>query len=116
MESRQWDDIAYNFLVGGDGAVYEGRGWDKEGAHTKGYNKRSICIAFIGTFNKILPPLRQLSATKMLIEQGIKENKLHPNYKLFGHRQLIPSESPGKALFEIIKKWPHWSNETENYY
>lgn len=36
MESRSWDDIAYNFLVGGDGAVYEGRGWDKQGAHTKG--------------------------------------------------------------------------------
>lgn len=36
MESRNWDDIAYNFLVGGDGAVYEGRGWHKQGAHTKG--------------------------------------------------------------------------------
>ncbi|KAJ6640718.1 Peptidoglycan-recognition protein LC, partial [Pseudolycoriella hygida] len=35
MESQGWDDIGYNFLVGGDGAVYEGRGWDKEGAHTK---------------------------------------------------------------------------------
>ncbi|XP_035785870.1 peptidoglycan-recognition protein LE-like isoform X4 [Anopheles albimanus] len=29
-------DIGYNFLVGGDGQVYEGRGWNKQGAHTKG--------------------------------------------------------------------------------
>lgn len=36
MESKNWDDIGYNFLVGGDGEVYEGRGWDKQGAHTKG--------------------------------------------------------------------------------
>lgn len=36
MESRNWDDIGYNFMVGGDGDVYEGRGWDKQGAHTKG--------------------------------------------------------------------------------
>lgn len=36
MESRNWWDIAYNFLIGGDGAVYEGRGWDSEGSHTKG--------------------------------------------------------------------------------
>lgn len=36
MESKNWDDIAYNFIVGGDGAVYEGRGWEKQGAHTKG--------------------------------------------------------------------------------
>lgn len=36
IESKSWDDIGYNFLVGGDGSVYEGRGWDKQGAHTKG--------------------------------------------------------------------------------
>lgn len=36
MESKGWDDIGYNFMIGGDGAVYEGRGWDSQGAHTKG--------------------------------------------------------------------------------
>lgn len=115
IESNGWDDIGYNFLVGGDGAVYEGRGWDKEGAHTRGYNKRSICIAFIGTFNKVIPTQRQIKAAQLLIEQGIKDNKLDPNYKLHGHRQLIPSESPGLALYEIIKKWPHWSEVPDNY-
>lgn len=25
-------DITYNFLIGGDGAVYEGVGWNKEGS------------------------------------------------------------------------------------
>lgn len=36
MDSMNWDDIGYNFLVGGDGNVYEGRGWLKQGSHTKG--------------------------------------------------------------------------------
>lgn len=36
IESRSWDDIGYNWLIGGDGQVYEGRGWNKQGAHTKG--------------------------------------------------------------------------------
>lgn len=40
----------FSFLIGGDGKVYEGRGWHKEGAHTYRYNKNSIGIAFIGTF------------------------------------------------------------------
>lgn len=111
MESQGWDDIGYNFLVGGDGSAYEGRGWDKEGAHTKGFNKRSICIAFIGTFNKVIPPQRQLIAAQMLIDQGVKMGKLEPDYQLYGHRQLIPSESPGAALYDIIKKWPHWTEE-----
>jgi len=40
MESRLWDDIGYNFLIGGDGAIYEGRGWDKQGAHTIGNHNK----------------------------------------------------------------------------
>lgn len=113
MESRGWDDIGYNFLVGGDGAVYIGRGWNKQGAHTKGYNAKSICIAFIGTFNKIVPPDRQLQAAQRLIKEGVKIKKLDENYRLLGHRQLIGTESPGATLFEIIKTWPNWSNNTE---
>lgn len=110
IESQGWDDIGYNFLVGGDGAAYEGRGWNKEGAHTKGFNKKSICIAFIGTFNKVKPPEKQLKAAQLLIEEGIRLKKLSQNYRLYGHRQLIASESPGETLYDIIKKWPHWSD------
>ncbi|XP_011698087.1 PREDICTED: peptidoglycan-recognition protein LC-like, partial [Wasmannia auropunctata] len=51
IESRQWSDIAYNFLVGGDGLAYVGRSWDYVGAHSFGFNSKSIGISFIGTFN-----------------------------------------------------------------
>ena len=37
-----WDDIGYSFMIGGDGSVFEGRGWDRVGAHTYGFNKRSL--------------------------------------------------------------------------
>ena len=60
IETRKWSDIAYNFLVGGDGLAYEGRGWDQVGAHTYGYNIKSIGIALVGTFMKELPPNRQV--------------------------------------------------------
>lgn len=116
MESRNWDDIGYNFLVGGDGNVYEGRGWDKQGAHTKGFNVDSICIAFIGTFNSILPPPRQIETAKLLIETGVMEKNVREDYKLYGHRQLAPFESPGAVLFENIKTWPHWANDREDLY
>lgn len=39
---KGWSDIGYNFLVGEDGSVYEGRGWTTVGAHCYGYNSRSI--------------------------------------------------------------------------
>lgn len=112
MESNGWDDIGYNFLVGGDGAVYEGRGWNKEGAHTKGYNRQSICIAFIGLFNTLVPSERQLKAAEILIQMGVDDKKLASDYKLYGHRQLMATQSPGTALYNIIKTWTHWSNQS----
>ena len=39
-----------SFLVGEDGNGYEGRGWDKVGAHTPGFNDRGIAISVIGSF------------------------------------------------------------------
>lgn len=48
MDLQQFDDIAYNFLVGGDGQTYEGRSWDLVGAFARGVNNKSLGIAFIG--------------------------------------------------------------------
>lgn len=106
MESRHWDDIAYNFLIGGDGLVYEGRAWDKVGAHTKGFNAKSIGVAFIGDFNKEKPSENSL---KSLLEEGVKNGKLANDYKLLGQLQLSGGNSPGEALYNDIKTWDHWS-------
>lgn len=35
---KDWPDIGFNYIVGEDGNIYEGRGWDEVGAHTKGHN------------------------------------------------------------------------------
>jgi hypothetical protein len=110
IESRGWADIAYNFLIGGDGAVYVGRGWDVQGAHTKGYNK-GIGIAFIGTFNTILPNNKSLNAIKLILNEGVKLGKITEDYKLYAHRQLAPFESPGAKFFELIKTWDHWTKD-----
>ncbi|XP_030570294.1 peptidoglycan-recognition protein LC isoform X5 [Drosophila novamexicana] len=109
MDGWNWDHIGYNFLVGGDGMVYEGRGWDSQGAHTLGYNSDSIGISFIGTFIKIHPTDEQLQACKLLLEEGVRLKKLVPDYKLYGHRQLSATESPGEILYSIIQTWPHWT-------
>ncbi|XP_032290489.1 peptidoglycan-recognition protein SC2 isoform X7 [Drosophila virilis] len=111
MDGWNWDHIGYNFLVGGDGMVYEGRGWDSQGAHTLGYNSDSIGISFIGTFIKIHPTDEQLQACKLLLEEGVRLKKLVPDYKLYGHRQLSATESPGEILYSIIQTWPHWTKK-----
>ncbi|QCW80528.1 N-acetylmuramoyl-L-alanine amidase [Streptomyces sp. S6] len=48
MDSNGWSDIGYNFLVDTAGRIYEGRGWNNEGAHTSGYNRSHIAVCFIG--------------------------------------------------------------------
>lgn len=40
-----------SFIIGGDGSVFEGRGWGVMGAHAKGSNHDSLGVAFLGNFN-----------------------------------------------------------------
>lgn len=38
QETNRWADIGYHFLIGENGKVYEGRGWDRQAAHSPGWN------------------------------------------------------------------------------
>ncbi|XP_013111332.1 peptidoglycan recognition protein isoform X2 [Stomoxys calcitrans] len=110
IETRGWDDIGYNFLIGCDGNVYEGRGWGVEGAHTFKYNNLSIGISFIGCFIQKLPSPRALEACKNLLKLGVEEGHLTTNFKLLGHRQCMSTQSPGNTLYDEIKTWEHFQD------
>lgn len=109
LHMEKWRDIGYNFLIGGNGLIYEGRGWQKKGKVIEGGNSRSITIAFIGTFDTILPAMKQIMAGKLLIALGVDKGFIEQNYTLFGHRQLSNSKNPGRALFRELKTWVHWA-------
>lgn len=112
MRECGWAVIGCNFIVGGDGSVYESRGWLYKGAHTKEYNEKSIGIALLGTFDEIVPPKRQLLAVQKLIKEGFKLKMIAKDYRLYGHRQIRPQfNNPGLTLYKIIQKWNHWSAE-----
>jgi peptidoglycan hydrolase-like protein with peptidoglycan-binding domain len=55
MDSNGWDDIGYNFLVDRAGRVYEGRGWNIQGAHATGHNVTHIGVCFIGRDGEATP-------------------------------------------------------------
>ncbi|ALC43625.1 PGRP-LF, partial [Drosophila busckii] len=109
MNSLGFTDIGYNFLVGGDGQVYVGRGWHAQGQHVRGYGAVSISIAFIGTFVNVKPAEQQVQAAKRLMEEGVRLHKLHTDYHIYAHRQLSATESPGEKLFTLMQHWPRWS-------
>ncbi|XP_011695184.1 PREDICTED: peptidoglycan-recognition protein 2-like [Wasmannia auropunctata] len=111
MDINNWDDIGYSFVIGGDGNVYEGVGWIVEGAHTYGYNKKSIGIAFIGNFQNKDAPQRMLNIAHQLIECGKSQGILRNSVRVLGARQVTSTASPGAHLFRQIKDWPEWRNE-----
>ncbi|XP_020782553.1 peptidoglycan recognition protein 5 [Boleophthalmus pectinirostris] len=102
MQNKHYDDIGYNFLVGEDGTVYEGRGWGVMGAHTKGHNKDSLGIAFMGNFTDESPSLKALTSVKQLLEAGVAQGFLLPEFLLFGHRDLGNTECPGAKLYSAL--------------
>jgi N-acetylmuramoyl-L-alanine amidase len=102
-------DIPYNFLVGGDGSVYEGRGWGVTGAHTKGLNSKTVGISFIGNFEVGSPPGPQLAAVGRLVRLGVRLNEIRPDYILFPHRQLLNTASA--QFLNTLRTWDHWKDK-----
>lgn len=113
IESRKWDDIMYNFLIGCDGNIYEGRGWNVVGAHTRKYNRKSVGISFIGCFNDKLPTEKAIKQIQPLIDCGIKMGAIRHDYTLLAHCQCSNFKSPGRVLYEELKTWKNWSDSVQ---
>ncbi|XP_069701774.1 peptidoglycan-recognition protein LA-like [Periplaneta americana] len=107
-------DIGYSFVIGGDGNVYEGRGWDATNMHTGFVKRCNIGISLIGNFVHDTPTNGQLEALKDLIELGVKLEKIDQNYKLVPMNETYDTMSPGPVLYGIIKKWPHFWTATKD--
>ncbi|XP_023318772.1 peptidoglycan recognition protein 1-like [Trichogramma pretiosum] len=110
MAENDYNDVAYNFMLGGDSLLYEGRGWLARGASSGyEYNAKSLAVAFLGNYELDRPKPEQLAALEAFLEVGTRRGLLRPDYKLLGHRQVSSTESPGRHLYEAIKKLKHWS-------
>ncbi|XP_067275554.1 peptidoglycan recognition protein 5 [Pseudorasbora parva] len=104
MQERGFDDIGYNFLISGDGVVYEGRGWGIVGAHAKDHNSYSVGIALMGNFNDELPSSASLLALLRLLHTGVLHGHVRPNFELIGHRDVAKTECPGEHLYSQLPK------------
>jgi peptidoglycan recognition protein len=109
MDGNGWTDIGYSFLIGEDGRVYEGCGWDVIGAHTLNYNSISNGFCVLGDFTGWTPNELALNATQSIISCGVELGYIIPNYELFGHRDGRCTECPGDAFYAEIQTWPPYS-------
>jgi hypothetical protein len=50
MDTRNWCDIGYHFLVTEDGRIWEGRSVDLLGAHVSGNNSKNVGLSWVGCY------------------------------------------------------------------
>uniref|UniRef100_A0A8C5PT28 Peptidoglycan-recognition protein n=1 Tax=Leptobrachium leishanense TaxID=445787 RepID=A0A8C5PT28_9ANUR len=101
MDSKGWCDIGYNFLIGEDSNIYEGRGWKIRGAHATSYNPISVGISFFGSFTNRAPNAKALKAAQDLIKCGVSKGFIRSTYTLKGHRNVMSTDCPGnKSVVE----------------
>lgn len=99
-----------SFVVGSDGYVYEGRGWHWVGAHTRGHNSRGFGVAIVGNYTAGLPTEAALRTLHDLLPRcAVRAGLLKPDYALLGHRQLVHTDCPGDALFNLLRTWPRFA-------
>lgn len=112
---RDWDDIGYNYLVGGDGVVYEGRGWDWVGGHFEltEWGNKTMNIALIGNFVNAVPPAFQRDQLRKFIAWGVEMGKIRRDYQLMGACQIKDTQSPGLRFMDDLRTWTHWWNFVE---
>ncbi|GFR04964.1 peptidoglycan recognition protein 1, partial [Trichonephila clavata] len=108
LDYKGWGDIGYNFLIGGDGRVYEGVGWRNQGSHSINFNSISLGIAFIGDYTNVAPCQKSLNSTLNLLKCGVKEGYLSPTREIHGHRDVACTASPGDRLYAIIRQWDNY--------
>ncbi|XP_054264798.1 peptidoglycan-recognition protein LF-like [Macrosteles quadrilineatus] len=88
MKIEMIPDIRYNFIIGGKGIVYEGRGWNVKPNLPKMYDSlenKALFIGFTGDFRdpKIAVPPEMLEAMDLLIKLGIDYKYISPDYETF---------------------------------
>ncbi|MCP4162809.1 MAG: hypothetical protein GY760_22340 [Deltaproteobacteria bacterium] len=110
---RGWSGIGYHFVIGLDGTIEYGRPLEKTGAHTKGYNRSSIGICYIGGVEservdgKWIPKdtrtCEQKESLKLLLKTLLR---LHPGAVIHGHRDFANKACPS---FDATEEYKHLS-------
>jgi len=103
-----WEKIGYHYFIEKDGKVTQGRDDNYHGAHTKGYNEKSIGICLAGNFDATLPTDKQTEKLRELLQRLSDKYKI-PKEKIFPHREFATKTCYGRRLSDewardLIKK------------
>jgi len=102
---RGFSDIGYHYIIHLDGSISYGRNIDKIGAHSRGQNKMSIGVCYIGGLDECLDPkdtrTPQQKESLLILLKTLK--KLHSKAVIYGHRDFSEKACPSFNAFDEYK-------------
>jgi N-acetylmuramoyl-L-alanine amidase len=96
--------VGYHYYIEKDGTVKQGRADTDEGAHTVGYNSKSIGICLAGNFDANLPTSEQVASLKTLI------NKKAEQYNIF-KENIVPHRKFAVKTCYGVKLSDTWASD-----
>ena len=100
--SRDWGDLAYHFIIGVDGTVYEARDTVYEGATGTNYDPNGHFLVVVeGNFETDVPTQAQLDSLVTVLAWASAEFDVSPS-TIGGHRDHAATACPGGNLYPYI--------------
>jgi len=101
-KKRGWSDIGYHWVIRLDGSIEVGRPLEKSGAHTKGHNKDSVGVCYIGGCDADGKPKdtmnpEQEKAWRMIV---LSLRTLYGDLTIHGHNEFSNKACPSFVVKE----------------
>tara|TARA_R100000329_G_C7483006_1_gene170148 strand:- start:137 stop:550 length:414 start_codon:yes stop_codon:yes gene_type:complete len=102
VKGRGWSDIGYHWVIRLDGSIEVGRPLEKSGAHTKGHNKDSVGVCYIGGCDADGKPKdtmnpEQEKAWRMIV---LSLRTLYGDLTIHGHNEFAKKACPSFIVKE----------------
>ncbi len=97
---RGWSGIGYHYCISRDGTVYKVRPVLSVPACVKGYNRASVCVAWIGDYEKNKLPEEMAEAGLELARVLLAR---FPKAEVTWHAKLNDTVCPGKHGIDVVK-------------
>lgn len=108
---RNFNDIAYNFLVFPSGRAYEGRGWGIKGGHLfDPLNSTIVGICFVGQYDSGYPSPQTptpeaIAACEGIIAEGLERGYISEGFEVTGHSDYQQKACPGDSLYALLSRF-----------
>lgn len=98
IEEKGWGDIAYHYLIGPSGEIYEGRDVRFQGDSGTSYDLDGrLLVCMVGSFTEQLPEAVAMQSMVALVAAHLHKHGLTPG-DVVTHRMVAATDCPGDAL------------------